>query len=112
MSMDDIAVLDGVVEKLLNCLNKCSCVITNKNSDDISKKIQLFKTAGCSGKLSPAVREQMGVLSASLDRGEVGPADAVHKALVVSHSGEVMSWMIGIKKLISVYQKVLDAASN
>lgn len=105
---NDNELLDEIVGRLLDVCNKCSCVITNKVSDEINKKIQVFKLAWTSGKLSSNVKVQLSSLSQALDKREFSQADSIHKALVVSHSSEVATWMIGIKKLITSYQKVVE----
>jgi len=105
---NDLEILNEVAEKLSGVLNKCSCVMTNKIADEINKKVHIFKTSWTSGKLSNNVKLQMSTLSKALDSCEFNQADSIHKSLIVSNSGEVMSWMIGIKKLITSYQKVVE----
>jgi hypothetical protein len=105
---NDNEVLTGTVDKLNECHNKCACILTTKNSDDIKKKIELFKTSWSTGKLSDNVKIQMSSLSEALVKSDFVQADSIHKSLIMSHSSEVMSWMVGVKKLISSYQKVLE----
>ena len=60
---NDIELLTQSVEKLMECKDKCACVLTNKNSEDITKKVELFKAAWSQGKLSNAVKVHMSTLS-------------------------------------------------
>lgn len=108
MLSNDSELLSEVIEQLTGVHNKCSCVMTSKIADEINKKVQVLKTSWTSGKLSNNVKLQMSSLVKALDSRDFNQADSIHKSLIVSNSAEVMSWMIGIKKLIISYQKVVE----
>jgi len=105
---NDMELLTQSVEKLMECKDKCACVLTNKNSEDISKKVDLFKNAWSQGRLSNAVKVHMSTLSGALEKRDFGQADNIHRTIVRSHPNEVSSWQVGVKKLISSYQKVVE----
>jgi len=97
---------DETLSNTLNTLNnfKCSCQLTNKLSDDISKKLQTFENAWRSGKLSSNTKSKMAQLATALKSNNILMADQIHKRLIHEHSTEVTSWIIGIKKLITISQ--------
>ncbi|XP_066930668.1 uncharacterized protein [Clytia hemisphaerica] len=98
--------LSNTLNSLNNFKSRCSCQLTNKLSDDIGKKLQTFENAWRSGKLSNGTKNKMIQLAQAFNSSNIQTADRLHKRLIQEHSGEVTSWIIGIKKLITVFQSI------
>jgi len=104
---NDLLLLESTLKRLNSCKSKCSCYLSNKVGDDISKRIKTFETKWRNNKLSNPVKTNMSHLAQALEKSEFLQADNIHKSLICEYSGEVMPWMVGIKKLISTYQQAV-----
>jgi len=89
-------------ERLLSCteslvINKS---LVDKSAAEIKKKLALFSADIEAKKLSSIIMQQMAKLVNHLENGDYDAANSIHLALMVDHTQEVLSWMIGVKKLI------------
>ena len=61
---NDSELLNTAVSSLNSCKEKCACLLPNKISDDISKRIQAFENSWKVNKLSNSVKLRMSQLAA------------------------------------------------
>lgn len=61
---NDSELLNTTVSSLNSCKEKCACLLPNKISDDISKRIQAFENSWKVNKLSNSVKLRMSQLAA------------------------------------------------
>uniref|UniRef100_T2M5I9 Steroid receptor RNA activator 1 n=1 Tax=Hydra vulgaris TaxID=6087 RepID=T2M5I9_HYDVU len=104
---NDNELLESTIKNLQECKEKCLCRLNSRNSDEINKKIISFQQSWLLGKLSAIVKLQMSELAIALMMMDFTKADQIHKSLILDHSNEVTSWIVGIKKLVVTSQQTL-----
>uniref|UniRef100_A0A8C4WTC6 Steroid receptor RNA activator 1 n=1 Tax=Eptatretus burgeri TaxID=7764 RepID=A0A8C4WTC6_EPTBU len=93
---------DDVWEVLTKLQMKCEGSVPARVTGDITRKLELLKSQWENDKLSPAVKVRMGKLCHALQSECWGEATELQVSLTVDYMGEVSTWVIALRKLISL----------
>ncbi|CAM1329988.1 Uncharacterised protein g10166 [Pycnogonum litorale] len=100
----DLPTKENVLEKVQATLDKCYYVcietLSNREADDVKKKLDIFYEMWKSDKLNDVVQRKMFHLCKELADRNFEAANDIHLGLMVDQVGQVRLWMVGIKRLI------------
>ncbi|CAI8017407.1 Steroid receptor RNA activator 1 [Geodia barretti] len=97
-----------VVDGFQMQLERHKTSMTEKEVEEVMKRLGAMRTQWNSGALSPHVMTHTTALLTALEAGRVEEARRIQVALMVDHTSEVNMWMMGVKRLIARAEKQTD----